>query len=166
MGYNANLNALDRYEQKNRDEMVEHFTPILVGKKIEYFLGAEVIGYHIQGSVYIEGEGYFDSHYCWSSEFNVRGNEENMASMNYFYKEYLIGKTITHVELGGWDRDDYIYLYAYVSKDSYLEIPVISVDEIFQEEFYKQTNENLHLIKMNRTFVKKHRLVSTKRTLF
>lgn len=110
-----------------------------IGKKIEkelqYLVGAQVtemynkeVSYHVKADIVLNKQGLYERsyevHYRWATPEEEYSGEENGDTMESYFNSYLKGKTVDSISVGISDRDDELYLFAVLSNQFYLEIPV------------------------------------------
>lgn len=125
--YSAIEDFIKTFDQKLSAEFQK-----LIGLEVKELKEVNV-NYHVKGDVVLSSDEQYPVHFRWSSETeDSEGKEipeeEDSYTMDEYYKDKIIGKTITSVRLGHADRDDEVYLLAYVGEESEqwhcLEIPI------------------------------------------
>jgi len=126
MGSITRFSRLERFVEKFHERFETRFQS-LVGLTVESISDVEV-NYHVKADILLSNDKFYVSHFRWATEEESYEEkellEEDDLSMEEYYKEYVIGKTIQRVELAVTDRDDEVYLLAFVDDGICLEIPM------------------------------------------
>lgn len=129
MGSSSRYSAIQDFI-KTFDTKLSHDFSKLIGLKVQELKDIRV-NYHVKGDVVLSNEEEYPVHFRWcSQEEDSEGKEmpegDGDYTMNEYYQEHIVGKTITSVRIGHADRDDEVYLLAYVDEDEKhcLEIPI------------------------------------------
>jgi hypothetical protein len=131
---------LEEYARVNGEQVASEYSKLLVGRKVEEFLGTTV-GYIIEGSVKLDDGHTYDSHFRFGVEQEEdTGKEIGFVTMEEHYKKCILGKTITSIEVGV-NREN-CYVYAYGDNTEYcLEIPMQVEIEIYRNELLAKHDE-------------------------
>lgn len=124
MGSITRFNRIDDFIEAFKEKAEKHFSR-LVGLEVKKLMDVEV-NYHVKGKVLLSNGEIVPVHFRWSGpEEDAAGKEldENFDKMEDYYKTAILGKTIQSIRLGHADRDDEVYLLAYVDEENCIEIP-------------------------------------------
>ncbi|WCF11622.1 hypothetical protein NDS46_30210 (plasmid) [Paenibacillus thiaminolyticus] len=125
MGSIYRVNAIKRFIQAFHRQFEEHFS-YLVGMTIAE-LKDVTVDYHVRGNVLLSNGEEYPLHYRWSGEDETCYGEqldEDFILFEDYFKKHFKGKRIISVRLSHTDRDDEVYLLAYVAENMAVEIPV------------------------------------------
>lgn len=149
MGSISRYAQLERLLSKYGKKLKNHYESLLVGKTISQFLGTEV-DYWIKSYVSItDADGSsieYRVHFRWASQEEDSSRKEILRSpnemfMKQYYELYILSNKIQSIKVN-FERDDELYVYAFVDESHYIEIP-IGIDPENEELENKLTIENL-----------------------
>jgi hypothetical protein len=127
LGSISRSNAIEKFNENFGEKIENHFRPFLVGATIESLQNVEA-NYHVKGIAHLSNEKTFETHHRWTTQEEDGEKkeilEEGDFSMLAYFNEYLAGKEIVAIRVGEADRDDESYLFAYVTDQNCLEIPL------------------------------------------
>lgn len=124
MGSISRFNRIEDFIEAFKEKAENHFSR-LVGLEVKELKDVEV-SYHVKGRVLLSNGEILPVHFRWSDpEEDAEGKEldEDFVKMKDYYQTAILGKTIQSIRLGHADRDDEVYLLAYVDKENCIEIP-------------------------------------------
>ncbi|WPS85599.1 hypothetical protein SMD22_00640 (plasmid) [Brevibacillus halotolerans] len=126
MGSISRWRAITDFVKYFGERFNKHYTK-LIGIQIAELKEVEV-NYYVKGMVRLSDNSEYPVHYRWSDqEEDHEGKElDEEYTITEYYKDHLIDRSISSVRLGYTDRDDEVYILAFVedNSDACLEIPV------------------------------------------
>lgn len=132
-----NYDALEWYVERHGEEFRHEYEKLLLGKTVDKFLGTEVY-YHVKAYIVLSDGEEYETHYRWASEeedMESKELDDRYVPMQEYYEKAILGKKIVKIDIGAYERDDEVYVYAYVDEDNFLEIPLnIDIDAIYEEQ--------------------------------
>lgn len=152
MGSITRYSALKRFQEAFGEKIKKHYEEQLIGKTIVSM--SELSFNHWKSAdVAFSDEQVFTVHFGWSSEWEQHEEKEELEdddiSSEEYFNQCLKGKEITHIQIG-YERDDELYVFAFVDEYAALEISIgydpesgelYNNDIITEEEFneYQQS---------------------------
>lgn len=139
MGSISRSNALNRHIEAYGEGILETYRKKLIGKTVTDITDV-YCDYWVQGTIWLDNGDSYEVHYRWTSELEddlgYEVVEDGEMRFSEFVSTYFKDKTITSIDIG-FERDDYLNVYAYADGNATgiaLEIPVISINDVYELE--------------------------------
>ena len=126
MGSFSRFSAMERFIKTFGNRFEEGYKT-LIGQEVQEFFNYDITDV-VQGDIRLSDGSVYPVHHRWASpeesDEEILEDPEEMTMKDYFNK-HIIGKKIERVELNHVDRDDEVYLLAFLDQgDKVIEIPV------------------------------------------